>query len=273
MNVYISVDMEGISGVVFPGHCVGGKLDNGRFRKLMTVEVNAAIEGALVGGAKRIIVNDCHRVGDNILIEELHPAAELISGVPKPLGMMEGISGEIDAAFFIGYHTMAGTPAGIISHSEAGQVAELSLNGLVVGETGLNASLAGAFDVPVVLVTGDQQTTEEARSVLGEIETVAVKDGISRTAAHCLHPQVAAEKIKAAAERALSLKTKPFKVASPVKVSLKFKSPLHADMAELVPGVHRVDGTTLEWTSEDMLSFYPAFMGQIYLAMLEQFVP
>jgi D-amino peptidase len=152
-------------------------------------------------------------------------------------------------------------------------VAELSLNGRVVGETGLNAAIVGAFDVPVLLVTGDRQTTEEARSVLGDIETVAVKDGISQTAAHCLHPETATEKIKAAAERALKLRVKPFKVTLPVKVSLKFKSPLHADMAELIPETKRLDGTTLEWTNEDMVSFYSTFMGLIYLAMLEEFVP
>lgn len=273
MNVYISVDMEGISGVVFPGQCESGKQDYGRFRKLMTAEVNAAVEGALAGGAERIIVNDAHGRQNNILIEELHPAAELISGVPKPHGMMQGIGPEIDAAFFIGYHAMAGTGNGILAHSMTGQVAELSLNGLLVGETGLNAALAGAFDVPVVLVTGDQVTTEEARSQLGDIETVAVKEGVSQTAARCLHPEVAAEKIKAAAERALNLKVKPFKVTFPLRTRITFKIPFSADMAELVPGIHRVDGNTVEWTSEDINSFYSTFQAVVFLPMLERLVP
>lgn len=270
MNVYISADMEGISGVVMPGHVVGGKRDYGRFRKLMTAEVNAAIEGALAGGAKRIIVNDAHRLNDNILIEELHPAAELISGVPKRLSMMQGINHEIDAVFMIGYHAMSGAGCGILCHSWTSQVAALELNGQVVGETGFNAALAGAFDVPVALVTGDRQTTEEARSVLGEIETVAVKEGYSQAAARCLHPQVAAEKIKAAAERALKLKVKPFQVTSPVKARATFTKPLYADLAELVPGSHRLDGTTIEWTGEDMITVYPALQAMMLLSMLDQ---
>lgn len=259
MNVYISVDMEGISGVVFPSQCSNGKLDYERFRRLMTAELNAAVEGALAGGAERIIVNDAHGTQNNILIEELHPAAELISGVPKPHGMMQGIGPEIDAAFLIGYHAMAGSRNGIIAHTMTGQVAEVSINGLVVGETGLNAALAGAFDVPVVLVTGDQVTTEEACSQLGEIETVAVKEGVSQTAARSLHPEVAAEKIKAAAERALKLKVKPFKVAFPLKTKITFNLPACADMAEHVPGIHRIDGRTMEWTSEDVNSFSSTF--------------
>lgn len=270
MNVYISVDMEGISGVVFPGHC---SLENGRFRKLMTAEVNAAVKGALAGGAERIIVNDAHGRQSNILIEELHPAAELITGVPKPHGMMQGIGSEIDAVFLIGYHAMAGTEGGIIAHTMTDHVAELSLNGLVVGETGLNAALAGAYDVPVVFVTGDQTTIEEARSQLGEIETVAVKEGVSQTAALCLHPEVAAEKIKAAAERALKLKAKPFKVAFPLKAKITFNLPDCADMAEHVPGIHRLDGRTVEWASEDINSFYSTFQAVVFLPMLLSILP
>lgn len=270
MNVYISVDMEGISGVVMPGHTVGGKPDYGRFRKIMTAEVNAAIEGALAGGAKRIIVNDAHRLNDNILIEELHPAAKLISGVPKRLSMVEGINSEFDAVFMIGYHGMSGARASVLCHSWTSQVAELSVNGQVFGETGFNAALAGAFDVPVVLVTGDQVATNEARTHLGEVETVVVKESISQAAACSLHPQVAGKEIMAAAERALKLKGKPFRVASPVKARVTFVKPLYADLAELVPGSDRLDGRTIEWTGEDMKEVYPAIQAMMLLSMLEQ---
>lgn len=273
MNIYISADLEGISGVIFPGQCEGGKLDYERFRRLMTAEVNAAVEGALAGGAKHILVNDAHGVQNNILLEELHHAAVLISGVPKPLGMMQGISHEIDAAFFVGYHAMAGTKAGILAHTITGMVAEVSLNGLVVGETGINAALAGAFDVPVVLVTGDQATTEEARSQLGNIETVAVKKGITQTAAHCLHPQAAGEKIKEAAERALKLKVEPFKVIFPLKARVTFKMPFCADMAEHIPGINRLDGNTVEWSSEDAGNFRSTLQAVVFLPMLERLLP
>lgn len=272
MNVLISVDMEGISGVVFPGQCSNGRPDYGRFRKLMTDETNAAVEGALAAGAKRIIVNDAHGMSNNLLLEALHPAAELISGVAKPLSMMQGIGPEIDAAFLVGYHAMAGTAAAILAHTMTDQVASVSLNGLTLGETGLNAALAGAFDVPVVLVTGDLAVTEEARSQLGEIETVAVKTGISQTAARNMHPTLAAEMIKAAAERALSLKVEPFKVELPVRARVTFKRPIHVDLAGLVPGVIRVDGCTLEFISEDVISFHKVFQTIFGLPMLEQLV-
>jgi D-amino peptidase len=270
MKVLISADMEGIAGVVVPPHTSSSNPEYGRFRKLMTAEVNAAIEGAVAGGADRIIVNDAHGMQTNILIEELNPAAELISGVPKPHGMMQGIAADIDAVFLIGYHASAGTGAAILAHSWTGQVAEIRLNDQVVGETGLNAALAGAYGAPVVLVTGDRAVTEEARSLLGEIETVAVKEGVSLTAAQCLPPQIVGEQIQAAAERALSLETKPYRVDAPITLTVSFKSPVHADVAGLVPGSRRADGCTVEWTGEEMSAVYRTFQAMALLSMLDR---
>jgi len=164
MNVLISVDMEGISGVVASDHTSSSHKEYERFRKLMTADTNAAIEGALSGGATQVVINDSHEGMANILIEELNPAASLISGSPKPFGMMQGMGPEIDVVFFVGYHAAAGTGAAVLEHSWTGIVVEVCLNGLVVGETGLNAALAGAYGRPIVLVTGDRAATEEARA-------------------------------------------------------------------------------------------------------------
>ena len=155
MNVLISVDMEGISGVVTGDHTSSKHKEYERFRKLMTAEANAAIKGALAGGATRVVVNDSHGGGANILIEELNPAAELISGSPKPFGMMQGIGPDVGVVFFVGYHGASGTGAAVLEHTWSGRVVEARLNGQMVGETGLNAALAGAYGAPVVLVTGD----------------------------------------------------------------------------------------------------------------------
>jgi D-amino peptidase len=266
VNVLISVDMEGISGVVKGEHVQSDHREYGRFRKLMTAEANAAIEGALAGGADRVVVNDSHGGMTNVLIEDLNPAAELISGSPKPFSMMEGIGPAVDKVFMVGYHAASGTGSAILEHTWSGRVIEVRLNDHMVGETGLNAALAGAYGVPVVLVTGDRAVCEEARALLGEIETVAVKDGAARTAARCLHPEVAQEQVRQAAERALARNVSPFVVPPPITLRVVFHRATHVDMAELVPGSRRVDGRTIEWVGDDMPAVYKVFRAMTTLA-------
>jgi len=202
----------------------------------------------------------------NILIEELNPAAELISGSPKPLGMMQGIGPDVEAVFFVGYHAASGTGAAVLEHTWSGRLVELRLNDQIVGEMGLNAALAGAYGVPVVLVTGDRAVTEEARALLGGIETVVVKEGVTRLSARCLHPDVAHERIRQAAERALRLTVPPFIVSPPITLRIVFQRAIHADMATLVPGSRRVDGRTVEWTGEDMPTVYKVFRAMATLS-------
>ena len=266
MKVLISVDMEGISGVVTSDHISSEHKEYERFRKLMTAEANAAIEGALAGGAEQIIVNDSHAGMANILIEELNPAAQLISGSPKPFSMMQGIGPDVDGVFLVGYHAASGTGAAVLEHTWSGRLVEVRLNDRMVGEMGLNAALAGAYGAPVLLVTGDRAIAEEARALLGEIETVAVKEGITRSAARCLHPEVARQRIRQAAERALSLTIPPFVVLPPITLRIVFLRALHADMAALVPGSRQVDGRTVEWTGEDMPTVYRVFRAMTALA-------
>jgi D-amino peptidase len=260
MKVLISVDMEGVSGVVKSDHVDSKHKEYERFRRLMTAEANAAIEGALAGGANQIVVNDSHGGMTNVLIEDLNPVAELISGSVKPLGMMQGLDADVSVVFLVGYHARAGTGAAVLAHTWSGRVvADVSLNGSMVGETGINAALAGEFGAPIVLVTGDQAVTDEARVLLGDIETVAVKESISGTAARCLHPNVAQARIREAAERAVQLGIPPFVLENPITLRLAFRRPVHADMAELVPGSQRVDSRTVEWVGEDMLTVFKVF--------------
>jgi D-amino peptidase len=263
LTVLISADIEGISGVVLPEHATIGHGEYERFRRLMTAEVNAAVIGALEGGAGRTIVNDSHGKMANILIEELDPRAELISGSPKPYGMMQGIGPEIDRAFFVGYHAASGSLGAVLEHTVNDRIIGVSLNGQAVGEVGMNAALAGHFNVPVILVTGDVAVTREAVTLLGQIETVDVKEGITRTSARCLNPQIARDQIRNAARRALArTNCSGFLPERPLCVRLVFQRAGHADMAMLVPGSTRIDGRTVEWTGPDMLSVY-----QVYRAM------
>ncbi len=265
MKILISADMEGISGVVaweqvFPG---GG--DYERFRRVMTAEMNAAIEGALAGGATDILVNDGHSSMTNIIIEELHPAAQLVSGSPNPFGPMQGISSDLDKIFLVGAHSAAGTRASVLAHTWSRIIVEVRLNDRPIGEVGLNAALAGAFGKPVVLVTGDKAVTDEARALLGNIETVAVKESITGSAAQCFHPKVSESYILEAARRALTLNTKLFTIQAPITICVGFQNTIQADMAEMIPGCNRIDGRTINWTGEDMSAVYQTFQAMVAL--------
>ena len=251
--------MEGVAGVVLPEHTVPGHREYERFRRQMTAEANAAIAGAIAAGAESIVVNDAHGPMTNILIEELDSRAELISGRPKPLSMMQGISAETDAAFFVGYHGMSGSGASILEHTWHPGILDVQINGTPVGECGVNAALAGHFGVPVLLVTGDDAIAQEARGLLDGVETVSVKKGFGRTAARCLPSKVATDQISEAAERALSLSSEPLSVETPVTVSLRFQRATGADMACLVPDTRRVDGRRVEWTGTTMLDAFNVF--------------
>jgi len=267
MKVYISCDMEGISGIVASKQTQMDGEEYKRAQKLMTGEVNAAIEGALAGGATQVVVNDSHGSMRNILIEELNPRAQLISGSPKPLSMMQGIDEGFDVAFFIGYHAQAGTAYSTLDHTYTGTVYQVSLNGQPVGETGLNAALAGYFGVPVVLVTGDKLLVEEAQALLGPVEGVAVKESCGRYAAKCLAPEEAHKLIRQAAERALSKRgAKPFVVEPPITLAIDFTSSAHLDMAELIPGSRRTGGRHIEYTHDDLLTVYKVWRAMLTLA-------
>ncbi len=271
MKILISVDMEGITGVVSQSHTDHTTAEYQRFRRLMTGDANAAIEGALAGGATDIVVNDSHGNMDNILIEELNPAARLISGSPKPFSMMEGIGPDVDAAIFIGYHARAGSAPAVHDHTWSSvQVHAATLNGKPMGEIMLNAALAGHFAVPVVLVTGDQLATAEARDVLGDVETVTVKIAVGRCAADCLPPAKTAPIIRqaaqSAAQKAPERKGAPFVVQTPITLGIEFVRSIQAERAELMPGAKRTGARSVEWVGEDMVSVYRTWRAFVYLA-------
>jgi D-amino peptidase len=271
MRVYISVDMEGIAGVVHEDQtnpidprCAG---EYARFRRLMTAEANAAIEGALAAGATRIWVNDSHWNMRNLLAEELHEAAELISGDPKPRSMMEGIDAGFDAAFFIGYHARSRTRNATLDHTYTDRVAECRVNGRPLGELGLNAALAGTYGVPVALVSGDSALAAEVREVLGEsTASVVVKEAVSRHAARSVAPAVAQRRIRQAATTALARRISPFILEPPFTLEVDFSLTVHADMAELVPGSRRETARTVSWRHEDYQEVFRAWRAMYNLA-------
>lgn len=209
LKVYISVDMEGISGINGNDQTTAGGAEYGRARKLMAADANAAIRGAFEGGATDVLVNDSHGGQRNLLPEDLDPRARLISHSFKRYGMMEGLDETFDAVIFVGYHAKAGTPRGVFAHTGSGIVRDLVINGKSVGEGGMNAMMAAWYGVPVVLVTGDDVAVEQQKETAPGVRTVAVKRAINGRAVE-LRPIADAQRdIQSAAKESVAASKKP----------------------------------------------------------------
>ena len=264
LKVLISVDMEGITSIVSADECNRRVSDDYQyFRKIMTLEANAAVEGALAGGAAEIVVRDAHDTGRNILPDLLHKSARLLRDWSfGPKEMMEGIDETFGAAIFIGYHASAGKPNAILEHTWTGRITEVKLNGVSLPEAGLNALIAGYFNVPVVFVSGDQAVCDQVRGLLGEIETVAVKKGIG-AATLSLHPEVSGPQIKEGVERALRNlgKYKPYRLTPPYKLVLTLKDEKMVDNGQYFPGAKRTGDWELTYESKDLMEVLKAFSG------------
>ena len=259
VRVFISVDMEGISGIAHSEMTGASGAEYARGRAFMVADVNAAIEGAREAGATEFVVNDSHGSMRNVKIEELLPPTKLISNNSKALGMMEGISAEFDAVFFIGYHAMEGQP-GLLAHTgSGGKIADISVHGRSMSEGGMNARVAGSYGVPVALATGDEAFTDEIKTLVdGEIETVAVKRHIRIRTAELLHPEEARQQIREGARRAIErLSTfRPTRPTEPVQVAITYKSPDLADIASILPSVERVGHYEVTFESPDFVQAY-----------------
>jgi D-amino peptidase len=270
MKVIISVDMEGISGIVDGSMTGRDKHDYGKGRALMVADVNAAIDGVLdVDPEAEIVVSDAHGGMINIEPEELNEAAVLVRGTPKPLTQMAGVDGSFDAAMFVGFHSKKGTLHGVLSHTISGRTIEkITVNGVEVGETAINAAIAGHYGVPVAFVAGDKATTLEAKALNPEIEVAAVKEAIGRTAAKCLHPAKARKLIKENAARGLRKlgRLKPFVFEAPVEAVVRFTNARMADAVEFMPSAERIDGKSIRFVQDDFVKVFGAIRASIYIA-------
>ncbi len=247
MKIYISCDLEGVACVVRPEHTTTTGLDYHQARRLMTAEVNAAIEGAFAAGATEILVADSHHKGLNILPEELDERADLIMGTTRPHAMMAGVDAGFDASFLVGYHAKPGTANAVIAHNFHSRLRQMTLNGIEVGELGFNSSLAGLYGVPVALVTGDLTTAQEAQELLSGVTTVVVKEGMGAYAARNRHPKVSRKLIFQGAQKALTnFKAKPFVVAQPTVLGLTVTTASTADQLEKIPNLKRIGSMTFE---------------------------
>ena len=263
LKVFISVDMEGITGVVNGDDVSRGGKDYDYFRETMTREANAAIEGALAAGATDIVVRDSHGTALNLLPEMLNRNSRLIRDWSEgPMYMMEGIDETYDAAVFVGYHARAGTPNGVLDHTSSGDVTDVRINGISMPETGYNALMAGAVGVPVVFVAGDQAVCDQAKEILGNVETVAVKQGIGAAALN-LHPEVAREQIRTGVERALRNlgDYRPYRLKPPYTLQLVLKTEQNIYRAALYPGARRTGDWEVTYQSDDVMEIIRAYVG------------
>lgn len=266
-RVFISVDMEGIAGVVNAAQLLPGELDYPLFRKLMTAEVNAAIDGALEAGASKITVADSHGNGLSVLPDELNPKARLIRSWPRPLGMMEGVDQGFDAVLFIGYHASINSPDAVRAHTfSSARYFDVKLNGKHASEAMVNAAIAAHFHAPVVLVSGDNVIVEEVhRTIDPNIVGVVVKRAIGYHSADSVSPQLAQGLIREGTKQALA-RLPSFHPAAPPQpstIEITFKNMINAEMLALLPSVQRVDGPTIRFTGKDIveISRFVEFVG------------
>ena len=272
MKTYISCDLDGVCGVVDRDQLFdSASADYRHACRLLTAEVNAAVEGALEAGATEVVVNDGHYLMRNLVLDELHPRARAIVGRFKPGFMVEGLDDTFGVALFIGYHAAVGVADGTLNHTY--HALELRLNDLVCSEGTLNAAVAGHYGVPVGLVTGDVAAVDSLRAQLGpRLRGVAVKQGITRLAArHLMSVQEARNAIRSEATNVVRSAIEgnappPLKLDVPVRMRLAFKETLYADASALLPGAERLDGRTLQWTCADIREAYRLFVVTYYLS-------
>lgn len=261
LKVFISIDMEGVTGVANWEDVSRDGKDYDLFRKIMTLEANAAVEGAAAAGASEIWVRDSHGSARNLLPDVLDRRAILVrdwSGGPK--SMMEGLDENFDAAIFLGYHAKAGSPDSLLEHTSSGSVTDFSVNGISMPEGGYNALIAGTYGVPVVFVAGEKTLCDQLVGLLGEVETVPVKHGIG-AAAVSLHPEVTRERIREGVEAALRRLDDfaPYRLEAPYTLVVRLKSEETVETGSHYPGATRTGDWELTFTSDDFLEIMKAF--------------
>ena len=256
LKIYISADMEGIAGVV-TGEQLGPQgFEYARFREFMTNEVNAAIEGALAAGATQIVIGDSHGNGQNLLIEKLPREVLIVRSWPRPLGMMQGIDETFAGAMFIGYHTGTTNLQGVRAHTlSSARLTDVRLKGVSVSEAGINAAIAGHFNVPIIMVSGDDAVVKETTALLGNIEGAVVKWASGFHSAKTMTPTAACDLIRDKARRAVSRlrEFKPYKLSAPIDLNVSFKNYRMSEVLSYLSIVERTDAHTIRFVGKDIV--------------------
>ncbi len=256
-KVYISVDLEGISGVTGDDQTSAGGAEYNRSRKLMAEDANAAIRGAFEGGATQVVVNDSHGSQRNLLPEDLDPRASLISHSFKRHGMVEGLDETFDAVIFVGYHAKADSPRGLFAHTGSGVVKDVQVNGKSAGEGGLNTLMAQWFGVPVVMITGDDVAVEQQKEWTPGVRGVVVKRAINMRAVEGKAPSEARREIQLGAKESVAASRKPARERlGAYKVRMQLRNFTIAEVATAFREIQLVAPDTVEFTRESMPDAY-----------------
>jgi D-amino peptidase len=256
LKVHISVDMEGVAGVVSGDQLSPSGFEYGRFREFMTAEALAAVSAAKASGATEIVVADSHGNGENLLIERFPLDVTIVRSWPRKLSMMGGIDETFDAAIFIGYHASTTSTTGVRAHTNSSAtLTRVALNGVDMTEGAWNAAIAGQFGVPVVMVSGDDAAVAEVRKVIGPIEAAEVKKALGFHSARTLTPQAALEMIGDRVKAGLSRRTelKPYRPAGPLTVDVGFKHYLPAEVLAYLPMFERTSAHSIRFRAKDMI--------------------
>ncbi|SDP66083.1 D-amino peptidase [Lentzea jiangxiensis] len=262
----ISADMEGATGVTWTGDVVPGTEQWQRFRRLFTGDVNACVTGLVAAGADQVLVNEAHSSQRNLLLEDLHPSARLLTGRHKPLSMMQGVDSDVDGVVFLGYHTGAGSP-GVLAHTYLeNSITGVWLDGVLASEGRLNAALAAEHGVPVLLVTGDDLTCADAASYAPSALGVAVKQCVSRYAAVCLPPAVSSSQITQAASAAMASAGRVDAVVAPHRIEVEFDATHLAEAAAIVPTVELTGVRRVGFDAASMTEAMKAFKVVTHIA-------
>jgi len=256
LKIFISADMEGVAGAVTGDQLSPAGFEYQRFREFMTQEVNAAIEAAFAAGATEIVVCDSHGNAQNILIEKLPKNVLVVRGFPRPLMMMQGIDETFAGVIFIGYHASTTNPQGVRAHTmSSARLADIRLNNTSMSEGSFNAAIAGHFNVPIIMVSGDDAAVKEVTSIVGDIEGAVVKWNYGFHSAKTMTPEAAQDLIREKTRRAVSrIKDfKPYKPKMPVQLDVRFKSYRPAEMLSYLSIVERTDAHSIRFTGRDMI--------------------
>jgi D-amino peptidase len=256
MKIYISADMEGVVGAVTNEQLGPQGFEYARFREFMTAEVNAAIEGALAAGATQIVVSDSHGNGQNLLLEKLNRDITVVRAWPRPLMMMQGIDETFAGAIFIGYHTATTNSEGVRAHTiSSARLADVRLKGTSVSEAGLNAAIAGHFNVPVIMISGDDAVVKETQALLGDVEGAVVKWATGFHSARTIMPEMSYSLIRDKARKAVArIKDfKPYKLTGPIQLDVRFKNYRPSEVLSYLSIVERTDAHSIRFTGKDMI--------------------
>ncbi|WP_115720528.1 M55 family metallopeptidase [Gallaecimonas mangrovi] len=269
MKVFISADIEGIAGVMRPEQCSPGTAEYQLARALMEQEVNAAIAGAFDGGASEVVVADSHALMTNLRPAEIDPRAYLVQGKPRTLSMVEGLEQQaFDGLIFVGYHAAA-SQKGVLAHTINGRAFyKVTINGELMSETDIHCAAAAEYQVPLWLVTGDNELERWVQQRYPATEYVCVKRAISQTTAQSLSPEGAQAQIRLAAKSVLERHHQQLQptVTAPYRLELMVAKPVLADLFSLVPAVERLDAITIAFEAGTMREMISLLSVLSYLA-------